>query len=442
MDKDKKKDNAYENDSDNITVFINREEYQTTQNSQITYEYDRKNYDNPYLRKQYSKEAFNGKKTTIDATGKVVHSSHKAAKNKYGKNASFHQAETDHIDPLENIHSRNKKNAFLSDEDLMEVANRKGNIQQLNKHDNASKGSNSEIKMGLKTKDPKRAINGMVKQTENDILLAGRTIKNIGKQTIAVAPAAAANAAIAMVAESAVVVKEIFNGNIEPDEAVERIVKVGAKSFVSGEAMGGVIIPQLTHLLQDSGKELLKKVGNSGQIGVVINAGVILAVHTSKLMQGEIDCAEFAKSIAKSGISLAATLAVNAVAGPVVGTIITVASSLIYSAAKTIIAANSSIKEQRDERLQFLEEFCKEIDISIQNKTKELAILFEKEQDKWIDIYMPIFDNINKGILEDDPQLLNDSVNEMLLLIDKKPVFENVNEFKCFMDSPTRKITI
>ena len=70
------------------------------------------------------------------------------------------------------------KRAFLTDEDIKEVGNRKKNFQELSKHENASKQDKSELQRGIESHDIKRAAKGLYTQTETDILLTGRAAKN------------------------------------------------------------------------------------------------------------------------------------------------------------------------------------------------------------------------------------------------------------------------
>lgn len=142
----------------------------------VSSEYDRRIYDSPSARREFHESQFKGNKTTISSDGKVVHQSHKAAKNKYGKkHASLHQGEADHIDPLKNIHERVENNPLarllLSDSDLQEVGNRRTNFQELSKGENTSKGAKSELQRGIETCDVKRVAKGISVQVETDVFV-------------------------------------------------------------------------------------------------------------------------------------------------------------------------------------------------------------------------------------------------------------------------------
>ena len=204
----------------------------------VSSEYDRRIYDSPSARREFHESQFKGNKTTISSDGKVVHQSHKAAKNKYGKkHASLHQGEADHIDPLKNIHERVENNPLarllLSDSDLQEVGNRRTNFQELSKGENTSKGAKSELQRGIETCDVKRVAKGISVQVETDVLLTNKAIQNAGKIFAKGAADALATSVIPLVIKGTQDLCHVANGDMTMKEATEDVGKLGGTILAS-----------------------------------------------------------------------------------------------------------------------------------------------------------------------------------------------------------------
>lgn len=146
----------------------------------VSPEYARRNYDSQSAHKAFHDSQFGDKKVITGPNGEILHRSQTAAKSKYGdKRASYHQAQADHIDPINNVYERWKNNPFLTDEDIKEVVNRMKNFQESSRHDNASKKATSEFQEGIQNRDIGKALNGIKTQAETDILLTGHAAKNL-----------------------------------------------------------------------------------------------------------------------------------------------------------------------------------------------------------------------------------------------------------------------
>ena len=168
----------------------------------VTQDYDRSNYDSERAKKAYKEKTFGDHAVIIDpTTGKLLHKSQTNAQKKYhmknadGENVSkkwaTHSAETDHIHSLKSIHEKTKRNPFLSDEDIREIANCDANLRILPKSLNASKGEQSDfavitdVNNGLSLKGRMHLAGEKI---ESDVVLTSKftthTAKNIGNLTV------------------------------------------------------------------------------------------------------------------------------------------------------------------------------------------------------------------------------------------------------------------
>ena len=285
----------------------------------IPRDYNRKSYDDPIARRDTHDRAFGENKTTRDQMGEVVHHNHQAAKNKYGSaQASFHQAEADHKDPLKNIHTRSNDNlfmkAFLKEGDIKEVGNRASNLQILNKHENASKGSSSELRRGIENANVSRVIRGAKTQVETDVLLTGRAVKNAGELAITSGRSAGINSA-----EYAAMVSGIYNiascisGDKNIGDAIKDVSKDSTKAFAFGSAQGaGVTV--VNQVLVSSESKLLMALGENNVAGKTITTIAVTGETVVKWGNGEISTSECLVELGNKGCSFG-----GAKAGAIVG---------------------------------------------------------------------------------------------------------------------------
>ena len=145
----------------------------------VSSEYIRKNYDSQAAHKAFHDSQFGNAKVITGPNGEILHRSQAAAQNKYGvRRASYHQAQADHIDPINNVYERWKDNPFLTDKDIKEVVNRMKNFQEISRHENASKRATGAVQDGMQKHDIGRVIKGLKAQIETDALLSGHVVKN------------------------------------------------------------------------------------------------------------------------------------------------------------------------------------------------------------------------------------------------------------------------
>ena len=389
----------------------------------VSSEYDRRIYDSPSARREFHESQFKGNKTTISSDGKVVHQSHKAAKNKYGKkHASLHQGEADHIDPLKNIHERVENNPLarllLSDSDLQEVGNRRTNFQELSKGENTSKGAKSELQRGIETCDVKRVAKGISVQVETDVLLTNKAIQNAGK----IFAKGAADALATSVIKGTQDLCHVANGDMTMKEATEDVGKLGGTILASG-GTERLATWALGKALKDSENKVLKEFAKANQIGTILVVGSIVAKAAGKYLDGEIDGSGFISEIGQDGLSmisgmLASKAAVSLLGGatglapmavPVLAAMVaSAACSEIYSRAQKVL------QEHRD-NLE-IQQIADSASMEIAQQKIELKRLMGESHAKWVEDMSSSFQIITAGLTNKNVSQTNDGLCQLMSL--------------------------
>lgn len=403
----------------------------------ITSEYARKNYDSQIARKNFHESQFQNGKTTTDAKGEILHKSHKAATNKYGtKRASYHQAEADHKDPLKNIHERVEKDpfkrAFLTDEDIKEVGNRKKNFQELSKHENASKQDKSELQRGIESHDIKRAAKGLYTQTETDILLTGRAAKNaaVAFGTIAVD---ATSVAIKAGKETALVtltvsglnnLARIAAGEKDLETAIKDIASETVSSFASG---AGVKMTQeiVAGIANVCGKEQITN-AIAQKLPAAEIAMAAMAINTVRqYLDGNLSAEECVFQIISNGAGTCAYQLGMLIGGPA-GAIVT---SVIVTQIANAIVEYKQMKKIAAAREAEINNVLREAMSEIVCQRTALKEYFEAEKKRWDDTIDYGFSVILSSALEWDPSGITDGLNMILSLFGKQVLFPTTESF-------------
>ena len=229
----------------------------------VTQDYDRSNYDSERAKKAYKEKTFGDHAVIIDpTTGKLLHKSQTNAQKKYhmknadGENVSkkwaTHSAETDHIHSLKSIHEKTKRNPFLSDEDIREIANCDANLRILPKSLNASKGEQSDfavitdVNNGLSLKGRMHLAGEKI---ESDVVLTSKftthTAKNIGNLTVDSAK------------------KSVFNNKIIVVRyGIEHIVDIATRK----ESLEDAAVDVGTFAVKAVGKDVIKDITDAAAI--------------------------------------------------------------------------------------------------------------------------------------------------------------------------------
>lgn len=272
--------------------------------------YDRTKLADPSANRKFHDAQFGNRKTIKGPNGEILHRDHAAAKRKYGADKwQNHAAEADHIDTLKNVHKRHGKNPFLTDQDIKEVANRQGNLQELSKRDNgpANKGEKSEVHMGWETRDPKQMMNGLKAQAETDIMLTGRAAKNaarvahnsgveVGRQAgmMAVTTAGISN------------MISVIKGEKTPAEALADTAKAGGASVAAGYVTGGGL-EVVTQVLTNSSSKFLQSLSSANVPAKIITAVTLVGGTMKDYLTGKISTRECVTRLGETGLNVAVT---------------------------------------------------------------------------------------------------------------------------------------
>ena len=350
----------------------------------VTQDYDRSNYDSERAKKAYKEKTFGDHAVIIDpTTGKLLHKSQTNAQKKYhmknadGENVSkkwaTHSAETDHIHSLKSIHEKTKRNPFLSDEDIREIANCDANLRILPKSLNASKGEQSDfavitdVNNGLSLKGRMHLAGEKI---ESDVVLTSKftthTAKNIGNLTVDSAKKSVSNNKIIVVRYGIEHIVDIATGKESLEDAAvdvgtfavktvgkdvikditdaaainNPLVKYGAEHLVNvatgKESLEDAAVDVGTFAVKTVGKDAIKNITDTalinnplyqslksgGKLGELIQVGTMVAESACRLIDGDITAEEFMLEIGDKGATMLAQMAggeVGAIVGEIIG---------------------------------------------------------------------------------------------------------------------------
>lgn len=410
----------------------------------ITAKYERKNYDSPTARKNFHESQFQDGKTITSSEGEILHKSHKAAKNKYGsKRSSYHQAEADHKDPLKDIHERAEKDPlkryFLKDSDLKEVGNRKKNFQELSKHENASKKDKSELQRGIETHDIDRAAKGLYTQTETDILLTGRAVKNA---TVAVGALAmdAAEVAITTGKKTALItltvsgIKNlscIASGEKDLETAIKDVASETVSSFASG---AGIRMTQevVAGIANVCGKEQITELVAQKLPSAEIAMAVMTLRTVEQYLDGNLSAEECVIQIISNGAGTYAYQLGLLIGGPA-GAIVT---SIVVTQIANAIAKYQQMKKIAAAREAEINNVLREAMSEIASQRTALKEFFEAEKKQWDDSIDQGFALFLSSALEQNSDGITNGLNMILGLFGKQVLFPTTESFVQTINSP------
>lgn len=394
----------------------------------VTQKYERSNYDSPSARKQFHDDQFKDRRVVQDIHGNDLHRSQDAAHNKYGPNrSSYHEAQADHKDPVKNVHDRHKNNPLICDDDIKEIVNRRSNFQELSRHDNASKGDNSELVEGIKKRDIKRISRGAEAQLETDALIAGKTVTNMSKEVAQGAIDALAASAIPLAIRGVQNLCRVASNEMTMKEAAEDLGKVGLSIAGSGGTIR-LATYALSSSLKNSENSILKSFAKANQIGTVLVIGSIVVRASGKYLDGEINGEDFFREIGGEGLSLAsgmldseavssllgggALVAAGGVAGlaaaaaPVLAAMIASAvCSEIYAQAKKI-----SQTYQDNLEIQYIANSARAV---IEQQQDELKKMMDESHAEWAHQMTKTFQELADALVENNLQSTNSALRKI-----------------------------
>lgn len=415
----------------------------------ITQKYNKENrdrlWDSTKGKREFKENIFKNGKTYYDPiSGNKLHSTQKAAQQKYhmksgSKKWAKYSPETDHVVSLKQIHKRVKKNPFLSDKDIKEIANNPQNYRVTSKSHNASKGEKSDFESILDL-DNGMSLEGRKTLVEEKFVgevslatnITGRTVKNISKEFSDGAVNGIKSSSVFLIANGVKEMCLVASGEKDLDDSVKAITK----TTVEVAATGGMM-KVITTGLKGASKSV-----SSGVLGV-ITVSMMVKDSFIRYINGEIDEKGFADEIMISGVATIGA-SIGAIAGsvlpiPVVSQaicsmIVSTACVETYKACKMIKEAIKSLDDYKNKELEINRiesEALREIDRQ-QNILKDMI---NEEFTEWDNQFKLGFQNIYSATIDNDVDGIAKGLDKILNIFKENVKFETYSEFnEFFMD--------
>lgn len=408
----------------------------------VTQKYNRNTYDNGYKKQVYKKKHFGDRKTKKDyLTGETVHSSTEAAKAKYRDKAyTKHTSDVDHINSLKKVHDTLKKNPFLTDEDIKKIANDESNYRMTMRKLNRAKQERSNLELACK-KDSSLSMNTKGRLVMDQAKASSKmtlnvtksTVKNVSKEFTDGAAGSLQGAVIPLMVEAVNNLILVANNEKDLSEASKDTAGLTAKVAITGGGLK-VATTGLTNVLKNSEKEVLKKMGESNQVGKVLVVALIVKDSTVKYMNGEISGEEFFKEIGEKGVDMIAgsigytagqfLIPIPVVGGLIGSMIVSLVCEDIYRTAMTI----NDYKIREENAKQIAMEAKAELDkqkVILKNLVEKELSYINIKSDEGVKL---IYD----GLMNNDANTINYGLQAFLDIIDKELAFKSDEEFEDF----------
>lgn len=442
--------------------------------AQAHVKYSRPEY-NPQTRKQYYDEgsahkraidnAFAGVEKVKDPySGSELVKKQRDAKIQFGENWQNHAAEADHIDPLSQIANRTQKNPFLTTDDVREIGNADDNFQVISRRLNQS---SKEIGKGGSTQnewaDDSVRMNGLsgIIESDESINVVRKRIKDrgevakrrndrralikSGKNAISTAHEAgktgAMNTGLTVVTMSGIMNGvSVIKGEKSSKDAIADTIKDGGEAAVSGYVMcSGMTV--LSQLLSYSSSEFIQALARNNVPGKIITAVMVTGDTLKKWGDGQITTEECLIQLGDKGLNMA-TMGCSMTVGqalipiPIVGGAVgaLIGSILTSSLYNEFINKLQTKKLEHEERQRIILE-C--------NMAAEQTRAFRTELEHYLDSYFQQYrscfnaalSSMQQSFAMGDADGVIASANDITSRLGGKVRFENVNEFKAFLDS-------
>ncbi len=412
-------------------------------------------YDSGIAKKNAKTELFNSRKDVIDPyTGKKLVLTKKEAKARYGLNWQDHLAETDHIKPLEQIHSENKNNVWVTNDNIKNAANSKDNMVVTSRKVNNSKRSRTnkeyvEDKEYLKEKGVKLSKSGKeaaIRDGENANKSINRQLRKDAIEGIIetghqAGQAGAINSGVTTATMSGIMnLVDVIEGKKDVGEAIADTAITSGKSVVSGYVMGGGLTI-VSHSLSSSSSKFIQALIKSNVPGKVITAVMVTGDTLKKYGNGEISTEECLIRLGEKGINFATTgyamtVGQTLIPIPIVGSAI----GALVGSVLTSNYSNQLINELKRKELehQERERIIRECEIATQQ-----AIEFREKLERYLENYFNDYkDCFNEALCEiksslqlGDAEGVVSGANKITKKLGGSVQYDTFEEFEDFMNS-------
>ena len=417
-----------------------------------TYKGNRKLYDNDSAKINAKKNAFSNGKVTDPYTEKNLELRKADAKLKYGNKWDEHLAEADHITPIKKIYNDNKRNPWLSNDDIKTIANSEDNLEVVSRKINNAKRERTNEEffsddeylksecINLSEEAKQRGIErGKEAQRIIDRKERLTTAKNIihtGHEAGKTAAKSSGQMAAAMSSINNIVA--VINGEKDTAEALADTAKDTGKAVVTSYAMGNGLTT-VSHTLSASNSEFLQALSKSNIPGKVITAVMMTGNTLKKFADGEITTNECILELGESGLNFA-TMGYSMAAGqalipiPVVGAAVgalvgSVATSKLYHE----LIDKLKVKQlEHEERMRIFAE---------SEAVAEQCRAFRKELEEYIENYFSDYqhcfdsalDTIKSAFYSGDANGVIAGANQITQKLGGQVKYNTVEEFEQFL---------
>lgn len=421
-------------------------------------------YDDSTVHKKVMDEAFsNGKISRDPYSGAELVKKQRDAKIKYGEEWQKHAAEADHIDPLHEFVNRNKKNPFLTTDDLKKIGNSEDNFQVLSRKNN--QGS-KKIGKGKSTQsewadDPVR-MEGLSEDIENGKAIGSikEKIKKVGKNAekrnnkramkYALKNASttfheagtygAKNAGITTLTMSGIMnIVSVIKGEKDSEEALEETIKEGGEAAITGYLMGGgmTVVGQS---LSYSSSKFVQALAENNVPGKIITAVMITGDTLKKWGEGEITTQECILQLGDKGLNMA-TMGYSMAVGqaiipiPIVGGAVgALVGSMLTSELYNELINELNVKQlEHEERMKIISE-CNEIIVQAEKYKTELRNYLDAYFEDYKNCFDDAMSTMHVAYQMGDVEGVVASANEITRKLGGNVPFETVDEFASFLD--------
>ncbi len=416
---------------------------------------NRKLYDSGAAKVNAKKSAFSSAIEVKDPyTGETLVLTKSEAKLKFGQDWQKHLAESDHKVPVEKVHSDNKNNPWLDNDDIKNLVNDESNIEVVSRKYNNAKRSrtNKELveddeylkKTGLElTKEgKKRAIEtGEKSQREINVKAKVKTVKNIAKTGHSAGVQSAKHSAGTSATISTITnIVDVVQGNKTPEEAIKDTAVSTGKAAATGYVMGNGLTV-INHTLSSSSSKVISSLAKSNVPGKVITAIMVTGDTFKRYSNGEINTEECILELGKSGLSVA-TAGYSMAVGqalipiPIVGAAVGafIGQALTCNAYDNLIFKLKNKQLEHQERLRIMQE-CEYV--------KEQQLFYQEQLSEYLDAYFGEYktcfndaiSQISIGFESGDADVIIAGANKITEKLGGRTQYDNVEEFKDFLDS-------
>ena len=412
-------------------------------------------YDSGSAKRQAKMDLFGGSAQVKDPyTGEILTLTKAEAKLRFGDDWTKHLAESDHIHPLERIHSEHRSDAFLTNDNIRDAANSLENMEVTSRQLNNAKRSrtneefmrDSEYREGkgikLSEESEREAVSrGREAKSAVDRRLRTESFKNAVSTFHDAGMHGAINSGASALTMAGVYnVVAVLKGEKDAGEAVVDTLKAGGAGAATGYAMSGGLT-LLSQKLSTSTSELMRTIGSSGLPGQIVTAVMVVGGTLKRYASGEIDTEEFIIELGDKGAGFAAgsygfaigqAMIPIPVVGGLIGSMVGYAlSGAVYGKLREALTGD---KLAREERLR-IERECAEAIAKIREYRAQMEEMISRYLVSHIKTFREAFNAMGEALSLGDADKFITGANMITKKLGGHVQFEDMRGFDALMMS-------